>query len=526
MVDELRTNEENATDEVTMEQLMQQYDAETTDKYQRGKIVEGKVIDENEEGWLVDVNYKCEGFLPRREWTTQSLTDNTPMPKIGDTIKVQIMSMGKGDEAQLGLSRWRVVFDECWKAVEEAAEKGETVTVTGIRKVKGGLIASYKGIEGFIPVSQLSETGRGANVDQFVGKEFEAKLVERDRRKRRLVFSRRLIAEEEAKALKDAFFANAEEGSILEGTVVSVPTFGAFVSLGAVEGLVHISELGWKRSGKPSDVVSVGDKVKVKIIKLDKENGKISLSIKQTQPDPWENAAANWPKGTVTEGRVVSLTDFGAFVEIEPGLEGLVHIGDLSWKRVKKASDVLKKGDKVKVSIIDVDMDRKRLSLGYKQLHDPWAEIDEKYKPGQEVPAKIVRLADFGAFAQLEDGIEGLVHISQICGKRIEHPKEAIEIGQEVTARILGVDPVARRIRLSLRTAEEEAAMRQEREEAKAAKAEAAEKRKEEREARRKAAEEKKAAEEAQFPKEEVSVTIGDFLNQEKTENQEKPEEE
>lgn len=523
MVDELRTNEEsavnadatNATEEVTMEQLMKQYDADTADKYQRGKIVEGKVIDENEEGWLVDVNYKCEGFLPRREWTTQSLSDNAPLPKIGDTIRVQIMSMGKGDEAQLGLSRWRVVFDECWDAVEKAAAKNETVTVTGLRKVKGGLIATYKGIEGFIPVSQLSETGRGANVDQFVGKEFEAKLVEKDRRKRRLVFSRRTIAEEETKVLKDAFFANAEEGSILEGTVVSVPTFGAFVNLGAVEGLVHVSELSWKHNVKPSDVVSVGDQVKVKLVKLDKENGKISLSIKQAQDDPWEKAAENWPKGAVTEGTVVNLTDFGAFVEIEPGLEGLIHIGDLSWKRVKKASDVLKKGDKVKVSIIDVDMDRKRLSLGYKQLHDPWSDIDEKYKKDQEVPAKVVRLTDFGAFVQLEDGIEGLAHISQICAKRINHPKEALTIGQEVTARILDVDPVARRIRLSLRTAEEEEALRQEREEAKAAKAEALEKKKEAAEARKKAAEEKRAAEEAQFPKEEVSVTIGDFLKQE-----------
>ena len=517
MVDELRTNEENAaTEEVTMEQLMQQYDADSADKFQRGKIVEGKILEETEEGWLVDVNYKCEGFLPRREWTTQTLSDDTPLPKAGDIIKVQIMSMGKGDEAQLGLSRWRVVFDECWNAVEEAAAKGELVTVKGLRKVKGGLIAVYKGVEGFIPVSQLSETGRGVTADDFVGKEFEVKLIEKDRRKRRLVFSRRVIAEEEAKALKEAFFENAKEGDVVEGTVVSVPSFGAFVSLGAVEGLVHISELGWKHSAKPSDSVKVGDNVKAKIVKLDKENGKVSLSIKATLTDPWENADTNWPKGTVTEGTVVNLTDFGAFVEIEPGLEGLVHIGDLSWKRVKKASEILKKGDKVKVSIIDVDMDRKRLSLGYKQLHDPWASVDEKYKPEQEVTAKILRLADFGAFAELEAGIEGLVHISQICAKRIEHPKEVLKVGQEVTARILGVDPVARRIRLSLRTAEEEEAIRHERAEARAAKAEALEKKKEEREARRKAAEAAKAAEEAQFPKEEVSVTIGDFLNQDK----------
>jgi len=518
MVDELRTNEETAeatATEETMEQLMKQYDADTADKFQRGKVVEGRIIDENEEGWLIDVNYKCEGFLPRREWTTQSLCDETPFPKIGDTIRVQIMSMGKGDEAQLGLSRWRVVFDECWNAVEEAAKKGETVQVTGVRKVKGGLIATYKGIEGFIPVSQLSETGRGANVDQFVGKEFDVKLVEKDRRKRRLVFSRRTIAEEEMKGKRDAFFETATEGSIVDGTVVSVPTFGAFVSLGAVEGLVHISELGWKHSGKPSDIVSVGDQVKVKIIKLDKENGKVSLSIKQTMPDPWENAATNWPKGSVTEGTVVNLTDFGAFVEIEPGLEGLVHIGDLSWKRVKKASDVLKKGDKVKVSIIDVDMDKKRLSLGYKQLHDPWSDVDEKYKKDQEVPAKIVRFADFGAFAQLEDGIEGLIHVSNICAKHIAHPKEALQIGQDVTARIIDVDPVGRRIRLTLLTEEENEAMRQERAEAKAAKAEALEKKKAAAEARKKAAEERKAAEDALFPKEEANVKIGDLFNQE-----------
>lgn len=525
MVDELRTNEdavsaaqENAAEapvtqekEETMEEMMQQIDVMSD--FHRGKVVEGTIVDAREDGWLVDVGYKCEGFLPKKEWTHRVLVEEKPEPENGDKVRVQITNMGQGEEAQLGLSRWRCEFDERWDALEEEAEKNETINVKGLRKVKGGLIVDCHGIEGFIPISHLAEEGHGVNPGRLIDQEFPVKLIEKDRRKRRLVFSRRSIAEEETAELRQAFYDQVSEGCILEGDITSITSFGVFVNLGAIEGLVHISELSWQRNAKAKDLVAKGDHVKVKVIGIDKENNRISLSIKQTLADPWGTVADRWKTGQTTEGTVTNLTDFGAFVEIEPGIEGLIHIGDLSWTRIKHPKEVLKKGQKVEVSVLDVDTARKRISLGYKQLNDPWKNVSEKYQKGQQVPVKVVRLADFGAFVELEEGIEGLIHISQISQQRIENPKDVLSEGQEVTARILDVNPSERRIRLSLRPENEEPVKREQREgdHSEGQKREERPRRHRENGERRKS-----AAQDEQFPQEEAHVTIGDFLKQDK----------
>ena len=512
MVDELRTEDGLETQaapekEETMEEMMQQFDV--MGDFHRGKILEGTIVDTREDGWLVDVGYKCEGFLPRKEWTHKVLVEETEEPQNGDKVRVQITNISQGEDAQLSLSRWRCEFDERWNKLEEEAAKNETVTVKGLRKVKGGLIVSCYGIEGFIPISHLAEDGRTLNPARLLEQDFQVKLIEKDRRKRRLVLSRRTLMETEMAEIRQSFYDQVSEGDILEGDVSSITSFGVFVNLGAMEGLIHVSELSWQRNAKAKDVVSKGDHVRVKVIGIDKENNRISLSLKQTQPDPWETVAERWKSGVVAEGTVSNLTEFGAFVEMEPGVEGLIHIGDLSWTRIKHPKEVLKKGQKIEVSILEVDQERKRISLGYKQLSDPWKDVAEKYRKDMEVPVKVVRIADFGAFVELEDGIEGLIHISQISQQRIENPREVLSEGQEVTARVLDVNPSERRMRLSLRPAHEEPVRKPRTEEGQ----QHAEGQKEDRPRRRRSDVEKKKNDN-QLPQEETNVTIGEFLKQ------------
>lgn len=489
--------------EETMEEMMQQYDV--MGDFHRGKVVEGTIVDSSEDGWLVDVGYKCEGFLPRREWTHKVLVEDSAEPENGAKITVQITNMGQGEEAQLGLSRWRCEFDGRWDKLEEELEKNETIDVIGTRKVKGGLIVNAFGLEGFIPISHLAEEGRGVNPGRLVEQSFPVKLIEKDRRKRRLVFSRRSLIESEMAGLREAFYEQVHEGDILEGDVSSITSFGVFVNLGAMEGLVHITELSWQRNAKAKDIVAKGDHIKVKVIGIDQENNRISLSIRQTLSDPWESVSERWKPGMVTEGSVTNLTEFGAFVEIEPGIEGLIHIGDLSWTRIKHPKEILKKGQKLEVSVIEVDTERKRISLGYKQLNDPWKGIDEKYAKDQEIPVKVVRIVDFGAFVEIEEGIEGLIHISQLSTKRVENPREILSEGQEITARVLEVNPTERRIRLSLRPINSDPVKRSQEDNSGESK--------DERPRRRKPEGRRDSDRQAnQLPKEEPNVTIGDFL--------------
>ncbi|ACZ19259.1 RNA binding S1 domain protein [Thermanaerovibrio acidaminovorans DSM 6589] len=454
MVDGLTMNNSGVSEPEpeTMESIMEQIDSVNI---HRGSVVEGTVVDAREDGWLVDVGYKCEGFLPRREWSHRAIVEKVGEPQVGDRIRVQVTNVGQGEEAQLNLSRWRCEFDERWNALEEKLAQSDVIEVEGIRKVKGGLIVDCCGLEGFIPISHLAEEGRGINPANLVGKTFPVKLVEKDRRKRRLVLSRRSILDEEMASLREEFYANVHEGDILEGEVSSITSFGVFVNLGAMEGLVHITELSWQRGAKAKDLVQKGDKVKVKVIGIDRENNRVSLSLKQAQEDPWVGVTSRWTVGQRTKGVVTNLADFGAFVEIEPGVEGLIHIGDLSWSRVKHPKEVLKKGQEVEVVILEVDGDRRRIGLGLKQLNDPWANVSEKYSKDQVVTVKVVRLADFGAFVEIEDGVEGLIHISQLSRQRVEKPSDVLREGQEVQAKILEVNPSEKRIRLSLRALEE-----------------------------------------------------------------------
>lgn len=439
----------------TMQEALDQYGDNVHLK--RGETRTGTVISKTESGFLVDVGFKCEGFLPMREYTNHSLIeDEGTEPKPGDSIQVEIVSVRDGDDAQLLLSRWHIEFNKRWDALESALKENPVIDVKGVSRVKGGLMVNAMGLEGFIPVSQLTLAGRGANPQNFVGQTLTVKVLDHDRRKHRLVFSRRVLLEEAENERKAKFYERVHEGDIVSGEVSSLTDFGVFVNLGEMDGLVHLTEITWKRSFKIKDMFKKGDKVTVKVIGIDREKDRISLSIKQVAGDPWDTVSERIHAGDVMKGTVTNLTDFGAFVELEPGIEGLVHVGDIAWARIKKPRDVLKRGQELEVLVLDVDLEKRRISLGYKQLNDPWHELDKKYLKGQDITVKVVRLADFGAFVEVEKDVEALIHISQLSRKRVEKPSDVLEVGQEVTARVLEVSPEQRRMRLSLSALEPE----------------------------------------------------------------------
>ena len=438
----------------TMQEALDQYGDNV--HLRRGEIKTGTIISKSDNGFLVDIGFKCEGLLPMKEYTNHSLIETEPEPKPGDQIEVEVVSVRDGEEAQLLLSRWRHEFDKRWAALEAKVAESPVMTVKGVSRVKGGLMVETCGLEGFIPISQLTLAGRGANPSNFVGQNINVKVLDHDKRKHRLVFSRRELLEEAENERKAKFYERVHEGDVLEGEVSSLTDFGVFVNLGEMDGLVHLTEITWKRSFKLKDMFKKGDKVTVKVTGIDKEKDRISLSIKQVSGDPWDTVTERVHKGDRFNGTVTNLTDFGAFVELEPGIEGLVHVGDISWTRIKKPRDVLKKGQELEVVVLDVDLEKKRISLGCKQLHDPWSDADKKYLPGQDIQVKVVRLADFGAFVEVEEGVEALIHISQLSRKRVEKPADVLKEGDEVTARVLEVNPEQRRMRLSLSALEPE----------------------------------------------------------------------
>lgn len=443
----------------TMQEALDQYGS--TVRLRKGEIRTGTIIGENENGWLVDVGFKCEGVLPMREWTHKSLIETGEKPKPGDQIEVEVVSVRDGEEAQLLLNRWRHEFDRRWAALEEKISESDVIQVRGVEKVKGGLMVECCGLEGFIPISHLTLAGRGANPGNFVGQNITVKVLDHDRRKHRLVFSRRELLERAEAERKAKFYENIHEGDVVEGEVSSLTDFGVFITIStpdksvSMDGLVHVTEITWKRNVKIRELFKKGDKVNVKVIGIDHDKDRISLSIKQVAGDPWDTVTERIHKGDVTKGIVTNLTEFGAFVELEPGIEGLIHVGDISWARIKRPRDVLKRGQEVSVMVLEVEPEKKRISLGCKQLNDPWHDIEKRYVPGQDIPVKVVRLADFGAFVEVEEGVEALIHISQLSHRRVEKPGEILHEGQEVTTRVLEVNPGQRRMRLSLSALEE-----------------------------------------------------------------------
>ena len=409
------------------------------------KQLEGTVISLSPEQVFLDIGYKTEGVLPR-----STFENNAADVKPGDVFPVSVK--GRNEEGYYELSRFRVAQPRDWSALEEAfAQKLAVVgTVTGV--VKGGLTVDV-GVRAFMPASR-SGTRDAAELEKLVGTEITCRITKLDVTAEDVVVDRRVVLEEQARSAAQDRFAAMTEGDTVTGTVRSLMSYGAFVDLGGVDGLLHVSDIAWGRVNRPEDVLSVGQEIQVRILKIDPETKKMSLGLKQLEAEPWEAAGTKYQINDRVKGTVTRLMDFGAFVEIEPGVEGLIHISEMSWgKKVRHPSDVVKPGDQVNAVILSVKPEERRISLGLKQtLSDPWSEVPQKFPIGAQIEGAITRLTKFGAFVQLGEGIEGLVHISEISGeKRINHPQEVLRVGQAVKAQVLAIDSERRQIKLSMK---------------------------------------------------------------------------
>src|SRR6266851_3966250 len=410
-----------------------------------GQGREGTVITVTVDSVLVDIGFKTEGILPLAMFQNAGET-----VRPGDKLLVSIK--GRDPEGYYELTRGKVERPKDWASLEKAFADKETIvgTVTGV--VKGGLSVDV-GVRAFMPASR-SGTREAAEMEKLVGQEIRCRITKLDVTEEDVVVDRRIIAEEEESATKGRRFSELKEGDTVRGTVRTIADYGAFVDIGGVDGLLHVGEISWQRINKPSDVLTVGDEIEARVLKIDSDKRRISLSLKQLQAHPWDVVPEKYKIGERARGTVTRVMDFGAFVELEPGIEGLIHISEMSWaKRIRTAGDVVKPGETVEAVILGVNAGERRLSLGLKQaLGDPWAEVAKRIAPGSVVEGPITNITKFGAFVQTAEGVEGMIHISEISAeKRINHPQEVLKVGQVVKAQVLAVDIEKRLMRLSIK---------------------------------------------------------------------------
>lgn len=410
-----------------------------------GSQKEGIVVSISSDLVFVDIGFKIEGVLSRGEFENNAIGIT-----VGDRLPVSIK--GRNEEGYYALSRLKIVQPTDWSSLEEAYAQKAPVAGTVTSIVKGGLTVDV-GVRAFMPASR-SGTRDAADLQKLVGQEITCRIVKLDATEEDVVVDRRVILEEQARQLEQERYAEVKEGDIVSGLVRSLTSYGAFVDLGGVDGLLHVSDIAWSRVNNPEEVLTVGQRVEVKVLKIDAGSRRISLGLKQLQPEPWDSAADTYQLGQRVTGTVKRLTDFGAFIEVEPGIEGLIHVSEMSWvKRVRTPADVLKLDDTVAAVILSINPAERRLSLGLKQaLGDPWAVVPQNFPAGSVINGPVTRLTKFGAFVQLAEGIEGLVHISEISAeKRINHPQDVLKTGQIVRAQVLAVDLEKRQIKLSMK---------------------------------------------------------------------------
>jgi small subunit ribosomal protein S1 len=435
----------------SMEQALQDAEARLEKTVQRGQIISGKVVFIANDGVMVDIGTRTEAIIPFNQLTEESLSEEElrNLLKPGDTVTAYVVRADL-ENGQIVLSKKRAEADRSWTRIQALYEQGQPVMVEVKEKVKGGLVAIIEGIRAFLPASQV-DLKRASDLGEYVGQKFLVKIIELNRKKGRIILSRRTVLEEEQKAARSKTLASLKEGEIVEGQVVEVTDFGVFVALGGVDGLVHRSEITWGRFNHPKDVVQKGQTVKAKVLSVDSERERVNLSMKALSEDPWLTVSEKHPVGSRLTGKVVGLTQFGAFVEVEPGLEGLIHISELSWvKRPKHPGEILKEGQVVEAQVLRIDPAERRLSLGLKQTQpDPWKSLPDRYPPGTLVKGKVTGITDFGVFVEVEPGIEGLIHVSELAHEQIEKPADIFKKGDEIEAVILQIDPVEQRISLS-----------------------------------------------------------------------------
>ena len=426
----------------SFDQLLSEYEHAHARTSQDGaRQLEGAVVALTAESVLVDIGFKTEGILPLTEM---------PDAKPGDKIIVSVK--GRDPDGYYLLSRTRIAQPRDWSALEQAFAAKSTIvgTVTGVNK--GGLDIDI-GVRAFIPASRTGVRD-AAEMEKLVGQEIQCRITKLDTADEDVVVDRRAVLEEEARANKDRRYAEIQEADIVHGTVRSLADYGAFIDLGGVDGLLHVSDIAWSRVSRPEDVLAVGQEVEAKVLKIDAAKQRISLGMKQLQPHPWDAVPDKYRIGDRVRGAVTRVADFGAFVELEPGVEGLVHISEMSWaKKLRTAGDLVKPGEVVEAVILGINPTERRMALGLKQaLGDPWADVTQKYPVGSVIEGAVTSLPKFGAFVQLTEGVEGMVHISEITAeKRLNHPQEVLKLGQSVKAQVVAIDPEKRLIRLSMK---------------------------------------------------------------------------
>src|SRR5438067_6010828 len=409
------------------------------DSVKEGEILRGTVITVGKDYAIVDVGYKSEGQVPLEEFRT---ADGQIGVKPGDVVDVLLESR-ENDMGMVVLSKEKADRFKVWDEISAACERDELIEGTITTRVKGGLSVTIRGgVKAFLPGSQV-DLRPVRNLDAFIGKQHRFKVIKFNKKRGNIVLSRRVLLEKERAELKEMTLEKLKEGQIVEGIVKNLTEYGAFIDLGGIDGLLHITDMSWGRVTHPSELFQVGDHVRVKVLKFNAETERVSLGLKQISEDPWTHAQDKYPPGTVVRGKVVSLKDYGAFIELEEGIEGLVHISEMSWtRRVKHPSKMVAVGDMVEAVVLDVDVKQNRISLGMKQLEpNPYEQLTEKYPPGTVVKGHVRNIADFGIFVEIEEGIDGLVHISDMSWtQRVKHPSELFQKGDEVEAVLLNID--------------------------------------------------------------------------------------
>ncbi len=415
-----------------------------------GAIVTGRLLRRVGNEVIVDINYKSEGIIPMSEFGK----DEEIIP--GEEVDVLIETL-EDQDGRVSVSKEKAHFHKVWKDIKDAYDTGSEITGTIVRRIKGGLKVRIMGVEAFLPGSQVA-LRQVPNLEQFLGNDYNFRVIKLNKRRRNIVVSRRQVLEEARAEQKETLIKELEEDQVRTGIVKNITDFGAFVDLGGIDGLLHITDMSWGRVRHPSYMFSIGDEIEVKILKFDRERERISLGYKQLQPFPWDGVKERYPIDSIAMGKVASITDYGAFVELESGVEGLVHISEMSWtKHIRHPSRILTLGDDVEVMVLGVDEDEKKISLGLKQtLDNPWDSIEERYPVGTEIEGKIRNLTSFGAFVEIEEGIDGLVHISDMSWtRRINHPSDLLKKGDVLKVVVLNIDVENNRISLGLKQTQE-----------------------------------------------------------------------
>lgn len=453
----LMYNEFNGTDEKEKEQSGEDSFADLFEEslkgLKEGEVVKGTIVDLNQDYVVVDIGYKSEGTIEVSEFLDE---DGNVEVKPGDEVQVFIVKR-EDKEGKPVLSRQRALAMKIWIDVEEASKSGATIRGRITDVIKGGYFVDIKGVKAFLPGSQV-DLRPVRDMASLVGKVFDFRVLSVDRGKNNIVVSRRVILEEEREGKKKEALENIEEGVSVKGIVKNITNYGAFLDVGGIDGLLHITDISWGRVNHPSEVLNVGDEVDVKVLKFDREKVRLTLGLKQTMPDPWTAAVEKYPIGSKVNGKVVSLMDYGAFVQLEDGFEGLVHVSEMSWtKKIKHPSQIVKVGDEVEVVVLDIDTESRRVSLGLKQIEpNPWDIIESNYPVGSKVSGTVKSVTDFGIFIGFEEGIDGMVHVSDLSWtKKVKDPSELFKEGDDVEAVVLAIDRENEKFSLGVKQLEE-----------------------------------------------------------------------